>query len=105
MKLGNSKYNFSVDQKKLMNHFNLRYECLDARDDYSAKMKDNDKKSNEFWDNSDKNILDEEYTGWKDEDEELNDNMYLSGSCRLNDIKEEQMRQIEQIVAGAGWLD
>jgi len=100
-----NKYNFSVDQKKLMNHFNLRYECLDAQDDYSAKMKDNDKKSNEFWDSSDKNILNEEYTGWRDEDEELNDNMYLSGSCRLNDIKEEQMRQIEQIVAGAGWLD
>ena len=49
-------------------------------------------------------LIKKEYTGWKDEDEELNDNMYLSGSCRLNDIKE-QMKQIEQIVAGAGWLD
>ena len=31
--------------------------------------------------------------------------MYLSGSCRQNDAKEEEMRHVEQIVAGAGWLD
>ena len=31
--------------------------------------------------------------------------MYLSESCKQNDVKEEQIRQIEQVVAGAGWLD
>ena len=31
--------------------------------------------------------------------------MYLNGSCRQNDAKEEEMRHVEQIVAGAGWLD
>ena len=25
-----NKYKFSLDQKKLMSHFNLQYECLDA---------------------------------------------------------------------------
>jgi len=49
--------------------------------------------------------LDQEYTGWKDNDEELNDEMYLTGSSRQNDAKEEEMRHVEQIVAGAGWLD
>lgn len=39
------EYNFSPEQMNLMSRFNLRYECLDARDDYSAKMKDNVKEN------------------------------------------------------------
>ena len=31
--------------------------------------------------------------------------MYLTGSCRQNDAKEEEMRHVEQVVADAGWLD
>jgi hypothetical protein len=101
-----NKYSFSPAQKILMSNFNLRYECLDARDDYSAQMKDNNKENhNNFWESSENNPLDQEYTGWKDNDEDFNDEMYLSGSCRQNDAKEEEMRHVEQIVAGAGWLD
>ena len=100
-----NKYIFSPAQKNLMSNFNLRYECLDARDDYSAQMKDHDKKDNNFWETSENNPLDQEYTDWKDNDEELNDDMYLTGSSRQNDAKEEEMRHVEQIVAGAGWLD
>jgi len=88
-----------------MSNFNLRYECLDARDDYSAQMKDNNKEDNKFWENSENNPLDQEYAGWKDDDEDFNDEMYLTGSCRQNDAKEEEMRHVEQVVAGAGWLD
>ncbi|KAG5221357.1 hypothetical protein IMY05_C4430000300 [Salix suchowensis] len=33
---------FTQLQSQLMNNFNLQYECLDARDDFSAKMKDED---------------------------------------------------------------
>ena len=88
-----------------MSNFNLRYECLDARDDYSAQMKDNNKEDTKFWENSENNPLDQEYTGWKDNDEELNDEMYLTGSSRQNDAKEEEMRHVEQIVVSAGWLD
>jgi uncharacterized protein DUF6570/helitron helicase-like protein/PIF1-like helicase len=100
-----NKHIFSPAQKNLMSNFNLRYECLDARDDYSAQMKDNNKEDTKFWENSENNPLDQEYTGWKDNDEELNDEMYLTGSSRQNDAKEEEMRHVEQIVAGAGWLD
>ena len=32
-------YEFSTRQKQLMRNFNLRYECLDARDDFHAEMK------------------------------------------------------------------
>jgi len=88
-----------------MNNFNLHYECLDAQDDYSAQMKDSEKEDNQFWDSSDNNQLGEEYTGWRVDDEELNDDMYLNGSCRQNDAKENEMRLVEQVVAGAGWLD
>jgi hypothetical protein len=31
--------------------------------------------------------------------------MYLNGSCRQNDAKEDEMRHVEQVVAGAGWLE
>ncbi|KZV81646.1 hypothetical protein EXIGLDRAFT_579536, partial [Exidia glandulosa HHB12029] len=34
-------YNFSLRQRNVMDNFNLRYECLDARDDYSKLRKDN----------------------------------------------------------------
>ena len=88
-----------------MNNFNLRYECLDARDDYSAQTKDSEKEDNQFWESSDNNQLGQEYTGWKDDDEELNDDMYLNGSCRQNDAKENEMRLVEHVVASAGWLD
>ena len=98
-------YNFSDRQVNLMKNFNLRYECLDARDDYSAQMKDSENEVNQFWESSDNNQLSQEYTGWRDADDELNDNMYLNGSCRQNDAKEDEMRLVEQVVAGAGWLD
>jgi hypothetical protein len=32
-------YSFSARQLELMNNFNIKYECNDARDDYSAEMK------------------------------------------------------------------
>ena len=71
-----NKHIFSPAQKNLMSNFNLRYKCLDARDDYSAQMKDNNKEDTKFWEISENNPLDQEYTSWKDNDEELNDEMY-----------------------------
>ena len=37
-------HNFTKRQKDIMKFFNIKYECLDARDDYSANMKKNDEK-------------------------------------------------------------
>ena len=34
-----NSYKFTAQQKQLMKNFNIRYECLDARDDYRAQMK------------------------------------------------------------------
>ena len=33
-----NNHSFSEEQKRYMHNFNLRYECLDARDDYRAQM-------------------------------------------------------------------
>ncbi|KAH7904091.1 hypothetical protein BJ138DRAFT_967204, partial [Hygrophoropsis aurantiaca] len=35
-------YDFSIRQREIMKFFNVRYECLDARDDYSAQMREDD---------------------------------------------------------------
>ena len=85
-----------------MSNFNLRYECLDAWDDYSAQIKDNNKEDNKFWKTSENNPLDQEFTGQKDNDEDLDDEMYLTGSSRQNNAKEEEMRHVEQVIASAG---
>ena len=34
-----SKYKFTAQQNQFIQNFNIRYECLDARDDYHAQMK------------------------------------------------------------------
>jgi hypothetical protein len=36
-----SNYKFNPRHSEVMKYFNLRYECLDARDDYAAQMKKN----------------------------------------------------------------
>ena len=33
---------FNARQLEIMKYFNVRYECLDARDDYAAQMKKGD---------------------------------------------------------------
>ena len=33
------KHKFSSRQSEIMKYFNVRYECLDARDDFAAQMK------------------------------------------------------------------
>ncbi|KAH7906416.1 hypothetical protein BJ138DRAFT_1016259, partial [Hygrophoropsis aurantiaca] len=34
------EYSFSLREREIMKFFNVRYECLDARDDYSAQLKE-----------------------------------------------------------------
>jgi hypothetical protein len=33
-----TNYKFTIEQLKLMRNFNIRYECLDARDDHHAQL-------------------------------------------------------------------
>jgi hypothetical protein len=57
-------HSFSEEQRRYMHNFNLRYECLDARDDYRAKM---NKKGEDIivgsWDNDDGKEFDDDFQG------------------------------------------
>ncbi|KDR65593.1 hypothetical protein GALMADRAFT_41664, partial [Galerina marginata CBS 339.88] len=96
-----NEYSFTQQQKKFMDNFNLRYECNDARDDYSAKLDKNPNKIFASWatdndhstfDNIDKNI---------ETEEDENDTYHL-----LNDMeKSQEMDRIENVVKAAGWLN
>jgi len=33
------KYSFKAQEKQMIKNFNLRYECLDARDDFHSELK------------------------------------------------------------------
>ena len=45
-------YQFSPRSEQIMKNFNIRYECLDARDDYQAqRKKDNNQSSTNLWNN------------------------------------------------------
>ena len=49
-------HEFTPHELEVMNHFNIRYECLDARDDYHAQMKagnDDENASVDFFEGSD----------------------------------------------------
>jgi hypothetical protein len=47
-------HEFTKRQREIMNYFNVRYECLDARDDYSAQRdKEDDERIRYSWATSD----------------------------------------------------
>ena len=105
-----TNYKFTPRQNELMRFFNIRYECNDARDDYSKLLKqqnatggvfphwfradDNDNLDGDDFDNGGDFTVHEEYEA----------DQYTSvgkkGQQRL-----EQMAEIQKIVTSAGWLD
>jgi hypothetical protein len=105
-------HQFSLRQVELMKNFNLRYECNDARDDYSAKRKKDSDKGGFFasWATNDMlENLDESTQAYDDDgpiDTTLDESAYLScGHSPESDKKIRQMNEIERIVKNAGWLD
>jgi hypothetical protein len=108
-----SSYNFSQRQLKLLDNFNIRYECNDARDDFSTQLKQNKNKNNRFseWIKFDEaeevDITDEDESFEDDEgidDEDYGMNRYTTlGSAGR--IVKEQMIATENTVRNAGWLD
>jgi hypothetical protein len=105
------QHKFTASQEQLMKNFNLRYECNDARDDYSTKQQNDKDKSGFFpsWASSDvlkdldnNSVLDYENDDPNDVDSE--ENTYTDPST--NHLKKlEEMSQMENIVQNAGWLD
>ncbi|EDQ98417.1 uncharacterized protein LACBIDRAFT_302382 [Laccaria bicolor S238N-H82] len=101
-------YAFSARQLELMNNFNIKYECNDARDDYSAQMKKKGEREGilSSWDDTggelDANFPDFGEDGPLDIDESL----YMLGDPNsINNQKLHEMNRIENVVQNAGWLD
>lgn len=105
------QHKFTTEEIRLMRNFNLRYECADARDDYSAKLKRNKETEGLFPSWAATNILKDldentifDYNDDESIDIEIDDSIYMEPSSthikRLN-----EMNTIENIVRNAGWLD
>src|SRR5258705_6970044 len=93
-----------------MKFFNIRYECNDARDDYSALLKQKNATDGVFphWFASDNggNNVDDNYDDEADftSHEEYEMDQYTSIGKRGHQ-RIEQMAEIQKIVTSAGWLD
>jgi Helitron helicase-like domain at N-terminus/PIF1-like helicase len=96
---------FTERQAELMGNFNLRYECLDARDDFTAKKKDFplpwalDRDGVHELESD--NIIDE--TQEEQSDAILQDSFPVLGKATR--ARSENMLQCEQIAETSGWLD
>ena len=99
-------HNFTKRQEQIMKNFNIRYECLDQRDDYLSELK--------------KGLGAAAVPGLIDDDNEMNqaavfDDETLAGDMALNDIDvdDQQSRRYKQqlksvsvtkhIMTGLGW--
>ena len=104
------QYKFTSQQLQLMGFFNLRYECNDARDDYSAKLKKNEDKEGFFPSWASKDVLkdlDQNVIEYDDDelgDKEVEQDIYLEPTS-AHIRKLEEMNAIENVVQNAGWLD
>ena len=103
-----TEYKFTPRQSELMKFFNIRYECNDARDDYSKLLKQKNTTDGIFphWFSSDDN------DHFDDDDdgadfmvhEEYEADQYTSIGKR-GQQRIQQMAEIQKIVTSAGWLD
>jgi hypothetical protein len=104
------QHKFTDNEIQLIANFNLRYECNDARDDYSAKQRKTGGSDNIFpyWASTDilKDLDDNKFDYDDDEvnDVEHEDDIYLEPS-NIHIKKLKEMNAIENIVRNAGWLD
>jgi len=108
-------YQFTDEQIKYMKNFNIRYECNDARDDYSAQLKKGNSDGGLFpqWMNSDiiNDLDDDDNFEGADfgDDEPDDDNDYgvnkYSKLGRLGKLRHQEMEETRLGLTEAGWLD
>ena len=103
-------YSFSNQQKKLMENFNLRYECLDARDDFHLLMKAEQKKmealdsdDNIHWINFENDHDDIEGGDYEYDLSTVQEDYTNLGPSALRRKKNE--KEIDSILKTSGWLD
>ena len=102
-----SDHSFSEEQRRYMRNFNLRYECLDARDDYRAQMSKNGEDTIiGSWDKDDSEEVDDDLQGISPENVELDDvptDVLYSGPNHMRRMKE--MEAVGRMLTSMGWAD
>ena len=108
-------YEFTDQQKQYMKNFNIRYECNDARDDYSAQLKKGNGEGGLFpqWMNSDIiNSLDDDDNlegadfgdNEPDDENDYGINKYTTLG-RLGKLRHQEMEETRIGLTKAEWLD
>ena len=98
-------FEFTSQQRRYMRNFNVRYECLDARDDYRAQMK----KSNPIvgsWDDENGEEVDDELHGTGPAHVESDDTPFdplSSGPIYKKRLQD--MNTVKHIMTTMGWTD
>jgi len=99
---------FNARQLEIMKYFNVRYECLDARDDYAARMKKGDNVgifSNwDVYDSLNSDILDHDSFGGDDFACDI-DNVIQDNIGPKTEKRNRDMLHVEQTMRDAGWFD
>ena len=106
-------HKFTAEQSQLMRNFNIRYECNDARDDYSAQLKQQNGCSHisASWLTSDLIDINDDLDSIEDyaehalnyhQEEDIDEFMRL-GKYGL--LKQAEMDAMKHCMQAAGWLD
>jgi hypothetical protein len=97
-------HKFESRQTELINNFNIRYECLDARDDYRAQMKRGGEVYPQ-WDEDVEHNLVEDENCWNQEDTNLEDDIPVEvlkhGKGELK--RQREMATMGSVMKNAGW--
>jgi hypothetical protein len=100
---------FSERERRYMRNFNVRYECLDARDDYRTQMKKSEPTVTGSWnieDDVDVDVEDSLVHGIDPENVELDDTPFgpfLQGPKHKKRMKETE--SVRQMMCSMGWAD
>ena len=102
------KHKFSLRQSEIMKYFNVRYECLDARDDFAAQMKKGEYAgifSN--WDVNEHFQVDlDQSLGNGDDFECKKNSLYDTNQTGpLTDKQNKEMAKVEEIMCTVGWFN
>jgi hypothetical protein len=101
-------YKFNTRHLEIMKYFNVRYECLDARDDYAAQMKKDENigifSNWHVYDNFDSDIID--YNSFEGDNFAFDiDNINHDITGPKTEKRNRDMLHVEQIMQDAGWFD
>ena len=108
-----TNHKFTAEQQQLMKYFNIRYECNDARDDYSAQLRQKNSSSHmsaswltsDLVDNDqDIDLTDDDVDQAYDDDKEEGIDLFMRLG-KYGILKQAEMDAMKHCMQAAGWLD